>query len=154
MASTVLSEFDAHKVEVKDPDTGEFIELLPNASGYSEAEFEGKGEYQVRVPAVKYPVVPFRMLTDDGRTILVPSRHGSINVASIEKRLATENKVLVGINGMMPSVEKDGWSASRYDLAGDMQMQVGPKPGAIKVASAYPAQQSSFWQWWRRLVSS
>lgn len=67
VVADVLRKYGAFQIDVKDPTTGEFIQLVPNASGYSEAQFEDTGEFDVR--AVKEE--PVDVPTDDGGTIVV-----------------------------------------------------------------------------------
>ncbi|BDA49355.1 hypothetical protein COCOBI_13-4670 [Coccomyxa sp. Obi] len=139
VVADVLREFGAFKVDVKHPTTGEFVQLVPNASGRSVTQFENNRVYDVR--AVKEE--PFEVATDDGGTIVVQTRQGYINVASIQAVLAGENKTLRSINGVAPSFDSNGWSTTRYNLAEGLQLQVRPKPvdaaGQAAVSSARSA---------------
>jgi hypothetical protein len=107
--------------------------------------------------------VPFEMVTavtdeDPAQTLQVPSRGGYIDVASIQKHLATSGMELLrirsgGVDGF-PECDAQGWSTTKYEVSANrpLELIVAPKPGC-KIATAYPTQHTFLGQMWQKLVA-
>jgi hypothetical protein len=148
---TVLEDFNAVRVKVQEPDTGIYVPLEAAKDGFSEGRYVDGNSYPVLVVRSSQREVDLE--TDEGRVITAYSRDGHLDIGSVNSYLASSGLELHTINNAPPSLDAEGFTRKSFNLKKPIKIVLGPKRGFIKVATAYPAQHSSVWEGWRRLVS-